>query len=104
MKPQRLGSRAGVKVTRKVRVFAHRGFTLPELLVVLAVMAVLVGLIFPMLSKSTAKNHRIHCVGKLKNIGLSTRIFATDNNELFPWQTNFAKLQDLPPGDQVVRI
>ena len=36
--------------------------------------------------KAVAKQKRIACVGRLKNMGLGYRIFATDNRDLFPWQ------------------
>jgi prepilin-type processing-associated H-X9-DG protein len=82
-----------------------------ELLVVVAMIAVLVAVMLPALSKEKAKAMRISCVGRLKNIGLANRIFATDNGDLFPWQRssatnriNFPDLTGLSTGDQVVRI
>src|SRR4051794_35497636 len=88
-------------------------FTMVELLVVVVVVAILVVALLPALSNAKAKAMRIHCVGRLKNVGLAQRIFATDNGELFPWErslaevtnrTNFPDLTGLSAGDQVVRI
>jgi type II secretory pathway pseudopilin PulG len=61
-------------------------FTLLELIVIFTIICVLLAILIPGAIKARAKARRITCVGHLANVGLSFKIFATDNRELFPWQ------------------
>ena len=66
----------------------HAAFTWIEMMVVI-VCVVLLGffLIVPLFSTPTARAPRINCVNNLKMIGLGWRIYSTDNNGLYPWQS-----------------
>jgi hypothetical protein len=65
----------------------HAAFTWIEMMMVI-VCVVLLGffIIVPLIAKRYVRRTPINCVNNLKNIGLAWRIYATDNNGLFPWQ------------------
>jgi hypothetical protein len=48
-------------------------------------------MVLPALAKAKAKAQSISCVNNMKQIGLAARIWAGDNNDLFPFNVNTSK-------------
>ena len=71
-------------------------FTLVELLVVIGVIAVLVAMLLPALSRARESSRRIACASNLRQIGQLTAMYQNNNRLFFP-----PYFRDPPPAPQI---
>src|SRR5690242_7537386 len=64
------------------RSIGHPGFTLVELLAVVATIAILAALLLPILSRAKIKAQRTACFSNLHQLGMAWLMYPTDNNSV----------------------
>jgi len=84
---------AGMKLSRP-----SRAFTLLELLVVIAFIALLASLLLPAISRAKSKAHSTQCTSNLRQWGLAYRQYADDNKDYLP-----RRGQGVKPLEQIDR-
>src|SRR5688500_16655106 len=62
---------------------ATSGFTLIELLVVIAIIAILAAILFPVFGRARESARKTTCLNNLKQMGLATLQYTSDNDEYF---------------------
>lgn len=62
----------------------HRGFTLMELLIVLAVIATLAGIGIPLGRSMIAKSREAACLNQLRSLGVALESYLQDHNQILP--------------------
>jgi prepilin-type N-terminal cleavage/methylation domain-containing protein/prepilin-type processing-associated H-X9-DG protein len=61
-----------------------RGFTLVELLVVIGIIAVLIGVLLPVLGKVREQSNRTKCLANLRSLGQCMALYANDHKDRLP--------------------
>ncbi len=97
----RVGIRAIVQaataVTReyKFMLYSHKSmkcgaFTILELLVVMTIIAMMISLLVPALSRARSVAQRVQCATNLRSIGQAIRIYAANNRNRYPVNSQLA--------------
>lgn len=84
----------GGRTFRFVSCKQHQGFTLMELLVVVAVVIILAGLLLPALARSKARALSIMCRNNTKQLAFAWTLYSDDNSGRLAY--------NLPPGQNIL--
>jgi len=79
-------------------------FTLVEMLVVLAIIAILAGLLLPAISKAKANGQGTACLSNLRQIGIALQMYVGDNNNRMPVMYDKVISTNLPPTNVVATV
>lgn len=79
-----------------MRTAKRKGFTLLELLVVVAIIALLAAVLFPVFSRAREKGRQTACFSNLRQVGLAFALYTDDSDGLMPDRRDLKK--SLPGG------
>ena len=68
--------------------YSQKGFTLIELLIVIAIIAILASILFPVFSRVRESARRTACASNMKQIALAFTMYANDYSERLPGATD----------------
>lgn len=80
-----------------------RAFTLVEILVVIAILAILTALLLPAVGRSKAKAYNAVCLNNLRQLGIAVRAYSDDNEDRLPI-AEILPTQPIDPQNPLPRI
>lgn len=81
-----------------------KGFTLTEMLVVLAIIGILAGISYPIVASLVGKSREAACLNNLRSLGTALQGYLDDHNQMMPTLEvgRASKTEDLPVLDVVL--
>ncbi len=73
-----------------------KGFTLIELLVVISIIALLVAILLPALTKARKQALYLQCLANQKSLGFGALAYAQDHQEIMPYNVRYPDIPDDP--------
>ena len=80
------------------------GLTLVEMLVVVAIIAILASIMFPVFSRARAAARKTACSSNLRQIGTAFELYVSDNDECFPYASRDCPAITSPPNLNAGRL
>ena len=88
--------------TTALRFRRHLNFSLIELLVTIAVIAILAGILLPALNKARNKAHGINCVSNIRQLTMTEFNYMDDFADWLPYNGSGIRLDNYNVGDATV--
>jgi prepilin-type N-terminal cleavage/methylation domain-containing protein/prepilin-type processing-associated H-X9-DG protein len=72
----------------------RRGFTLIELLVVISIIALLIGILLPVLGAARGAGQQSACLSNCRQMGIGIQLYSTDSNQYLPTHYQYRLAND----------
>jgi len=66
-------------------------FTLIELLIVIAIIAILAAMLLPVLARAKESGRKVYCINNLKQLDLACLMYVNENNNFYPPRNNTSR-------------
>ncbi len=80
------------------------GFTLIELLVVVAIIAMLISILMPAISKFRVMSKRTACMANLHSIGQALEAYLSNNNDYWPYASYMISVEEDPNRQAISEV